>query len=471
MSIATNKSRVAYTGNGAGKEFAFDFAVWDPEQVRVLAADAEGKERDLTGEATITLSATGGTVTLNEALPSGHRLVILRAMPFVQEDRYLTGTRFDPHEIEDALDVACAERQELRESLARAVKMPATDARTPEEYQAGYFTALETLKADAVGTVEGLVSAGKADMAQKQEAATQAATEAGVSKEAAEAALRQVQEAVRGSLATAVQQCLDAAEKTGADRAAIDAVVQEASEKAAACIIARCTGAADLCLQYATSAAASSCAASMTHDSIWAIIREYAIDAGEEAAQCVLSRCETAASTAEGKAQEAEASATAACACAENAAKTVQDTASETVERLTQEFTNCMESVCVDSVDLCLEYSKAAAASAVSSAETVECAQALIKEYAEKAAQEAAKAAAEATANCCQEICAECVELAATHAAAASASASSAAANADRAAQTDVCKEMTARRGADEALGERIAALEARIETLEKLQA
>ena len=63
-------------------------------------------------------------------------------MPFVQQDRYITGTRFDPHEIEDALDIACAERQELREQTGRAVKVPVTSNTKPEDYMAAFWKAV-----------------------------------------------------------------------------------------------------------------------------------------------------------------------------------------------------------------------------------------------------------------------------------------------------------------------------------------
>ena len=133
MSISTDRSRVIYEGNGAARSFSFDFKVWDTEQIRVVEADEFGTETDVTGKAAVELSATGGTVTLPEAPAQGHRLAVYRSMPFLQEDRYLTGTRFDAHEIEDALDVACAERQELREKLGRTLVVPITSERTPDE--------------------------------------------------------------------------------------------------------------------------------------------------------------------------------------------------------------------------------------------------------------------------------------------------------------------------------------------------
>lgn len=134
MSLTTNQSSVLYIGNGITKSFAFAFKVWEPSQLRATEADTEGVEQDITGTVTVEISETGGTVTLKEALAEGHRLVLFRSMPFVQEDRYVTGTRFDAHEIEEALDIACAERQELKRQVAEAVRVPVTSSETPEDF-------------------------------------------------------------------------------------------------------------------------------------------------------------------------------------------------------------------------------------------------------------------------------------------------------------------------------------------------
>ena len=133
VSISRDRSSVSYTGNGTAAAFPFDFRVWEASQILVTQADAEGAESDITAQCSVSVTDTGGTVTLPAPLPQGWKLVVRRSMPFVQEDRYVTGTRFDSHEIEDALDIACAERQELRESLSRAILVPVTSDETPAE--------------------------------------------------------------------------------------------------------------------------------------------------------------------------------------------------------------------------------------------------------------------------------------------------------------------------------------------------
>ena len=467
MSIQSNISKCLYTGNGTNRVFDFDFKVWDSDQVRVLASDTGIADEDVTASVVVTVNPDGGSVEFATAPASGTRIAIIRSMPFLQTDQYMSGTRFDPSEVEDRLDQDCAERQQLLEAVSRAVKMPATGTQTPEELQQSYLDSLEALKADAISSVEGLKSSAVAEVTEQRQAAQSSASAAAVSQEQATAALQQVQGIVQTTIAQAVSQCLAAAQQANATKADIDAVVLDAAKQAAACIIAKCTGAADLCLQYATSAAASCCSAAQRNDNIWAIIREYTIDAGEEAAQCVLSQCTVAADTATSQALASAASASAAAESAKTVQQTINAYAQQAADSLAKQINDCIESVCLASVDMCLEYSKAAAASSSSAAETNTSMQATIKSYAKQAAADAAQAAAEAVAQCCQEICAECVELAAQHAQAAASSATAAAGYAQAAAQTDVCKEMNARRAGDEALEERIAALEEAVAALQ----
>lgn len=139
MSLETTASKVIYNGNGSTKVFPFAFKVWKADQVKVFMAEAGKDEIDATAQASVALTATGGTVTFATAPAEGTTLAILRSMPFVQEDVYITGTRFDPKEIEEALDIACAERQELREMAYRHITVPATSTKTPEQVMAEIF--------------------------------------------------------------------------------------------------------------------------------------------------------------------------------------------------------------------------------------------------------------------------------------------------------------------------------------------
>ena len=132
MTIESNLSKAVYHGNDTATQFPFFFRVWETSQILVTLGTADGRDIDVTADSTITLNADGtGVVSYQRngaPLSSGYTLAITRHMPFVQMVDLISATRFDPQVIEDALDVACAERQELREQLGRAIMYPVTAA-------------------------------------------------------------------------------------------------------------------------------------------------------------------------------------------------------------------------------------------------------------------------------------------------------------------------------------------------------
>ncbi|MCH5278081.1 MAG: hypothetical protein J1E80_09680 [Desulfovibrionaceae bacterium] len=153
MSLESSLSKAVFTGNGAAVEFPFSFRVWDAAELMVMATGRDGLIRDVTAECAVRLSDSGGTVRYapgGQPLPAGHSLVILRNMPFVQGIRLISGTRFDPAVIEEALDRAAAERQQLLEKVGRAVVMPADSAGSPEEL----FSQLITARDKAVSSAD-----------------------------------------------------------------------------------------------------------------------------------------------------------------------------------------------------------------------------------------------------------------------------------------------------------------------------
>lgn len=145
MSLESKISKNVFQGNGTTKTFSFTFRVWKEDQVLVYVGIGDETETDVTSTCTITLSENGGTVTFPTAPAVGMTVVIMRNMPFTQEDQYITGARFDPHEIEDRLDQDCAERQQLREQTNRAVKVPVTSSKTPEQYMAAFWKAVKNV--------------------------------------------------------------------------------------------------------------------------------------------------------------------------------------------------------------------------------------------------------------------------------------------------------------------------------------
>lgn len=144
MSLESSISKAVFQGNGAAVTFPFSFRVWDAAELLVQVTGADGIARDVTAQCSIVLSDDGGTVTYAPGgvpLSAGHTLVILRNMPFLQDVKLITGTRFDPAVIEEALDRATAERQQLLEKVSRAVVVPADSADPPEELADQIFEA------------------------------------------------------------------------------------------------------------------------------------------------------------------------------------------------------------------------------------------------------------------------------------------------------------------------------------------
>lgn len=152
MSLESSISKSVFQGNGAAVQFPFSFRVWETTELLVQVTGADGVVHDVTAQCSITLSDDGGVVTYAPGgvpLPAGHTLVILRNMSFLQDVRLITGTRFDPAVIEDALDRATAERQQLRERLGRAVVVPADSTDSPEELAWKIFDARDRAEAAA----------------------------------------------------------------------------------------------------------------------------------------------------------------------------------------------------------------------------------------------------------------------------------------------------------------------------------
>ena len=150
MSLESKISKNVFQGNGTTKTFSFTFRVWKEDQVLVYVGIGDETETDVTSSCSITLSENGGTVTFPTAPAVGMTVVIMRNMPFTQEDQYITGARFDPHEIEDRLDQDCAERQQLLDGVERAVKVPVTSNKTPDQYMSAFWEAVKNVLASIV---------------------------------------------------------------------------------------------------------------------------------------------------------------------------------------------------------------------------------------------------------------------------------------------------------------------------------
>ena len=178
MTMPFSPSRTVFHGNGVATTFPFAFKVWSADQLTVtvtMPGATEQTEEDVTAQCSISLTESGGSVVyLREGspLPAGAVLSITRDMPFVQEVDLVSASRFDPQVIEDALDQAAAERQQLREGLSRAVKLSATSATTPEDMVEDIFDARDQAEQSATGAAASATAAADSATAAASSATT-----------------------------------------------------------------------------------------------------------------------------------------------------------------------------------------------------------------------------------------------------------------------------------------------------------
>ena len=151
MTLPYSPSRAVYEGNGAATAFPFAFKVWSTDQLSVSLTAPNGQTSPAQGW-TANLGESGGTITYlhdGTPLPAGWRLAIVRNMPFAQGIDLVSASRFDPQVIEDGLDQATAELQQLSEKIARAVIMPATSDQSPEEVVQSIYASRDAAAASA----------------------------------------------------------------------------------------------------------------------------------------------------------------------------------------------------------------------------------------------------------------------------------------------------------------------------------
>ena len=244
MTMPYSPSRAVYEGNDAATRFPFSFKVWDASQLVVTLTSPDGATAEASGW-TADIGASGGEIVyLHEAapLPSGWKLAVTRNMPFTQEVNLVSASRFDPQVIEDALDQAAAERQQTLEMMRRAVILPATSDKSPQDMVLDMYAARDDAQsassaAQASQTAAGQSAAQAAASAAGASAAVAAATAAAViaataqadrahdAARAAETAAEVAADDARQAVATELNKASSEADRaqSEADRAKVEA--------------------------------------------------------------------------------------------------------------------------------------------------------------------------------------------------------------------------------------------------------
>lgn len=132
-----------YVGTGLVSAYTFAFKVFRSEDVKVVrseSADASAQDEALKfgTDYTVKLNANqdekaGGTVTLVSPLAEGLRLSILSAITPDQQMVLTNHDGFLPTTLNDSADKAIALIQELKEEVGRALRVPASADKTPED--------------------------------------------------------------------------------------------------------------------------------------------------------------------------------------------------------------------------------------------------------------------------------------------------------------------------------------------------
>jgi len=138
MTISSNIRKAGpFVGNGTASTFAFTFKVFqaaDLEVVRLNVATTIETILVINSNYTVSLNADqnsnpGGSITLTAgALASGFNLVITSDIENLQPTDIVNQGGFYPDVIEDALDRATIQIQQLQEAVDRSAKLPITSS-------------------------------------------------------------------------------------------------------------------------------------------------------------------------------------------------------------------------------------------------------------------------------------------------------------------------------------------------------
>lgn len=162
MTIGSSLGRQVYTGNGSTTAFAFNapvaadtelkiFTVVISTGVQTLQTKGGGGTYDYS--VTINTATKFATITLNNALPSTHRIVIIRNVPFTQTTDYVAGDPFSAETHEAALDKLTTMAAQISEVADRSVKVQESSATS--NISMSELVADKVVKVNATG--DGLV--------------------------------------------------------------------------------------------------------------------------------------------------------------------------------------------------------------------------------------------------------------------------------------------------------------------------
>ena len=136
MSLANEKTKKVYTGNGSTTVFPYDFKVFNKAHLRVLVGSTE-QTVDVDYTVSGVGEAAGGNVIFTTAPADESGVVIMRNMDAIQETEYTASGAFPASAHEAAIDRLTMMVQQLKEQVDRMPLLPV------ETYEGGDLDPLE----------------------------------------------------------------------------------------------------------------------------------------------------------------------------------------------------------------------------------------------------------------------------------------------------------------------------------------
>ena len=139
MTVGAALSRSVSTGNGSTTEFPFNAPVAAATEIKVYTVviatgvqTLQTKDGSGTYDYSVAINASTNyaTVTVNNALPDTHKIVIMRNVPLTQETDYVEGDAFGAETHEAALDKLTMIAAQISEVADRSIKVQETSATT-----------------------------------------------------------------------------------------------------------------------------------------------------------------------------------------------------------------------------------------------------------------------------------------------------------------------------------------------------
>ena len=196
MTISSSTRKAGpYTGNGVTTSFSFSFKVFAASELLVVRTALDGTESNLVlgTDYTVSLNANqnsnpGGSVTALTAPATGIKITITSAIANTQQLDLTNQGGFYPSVINDALDRATIQIQQLQLGVDRAVKTSISSTTTPDQLLDSINASVASASSSASSASSSATSASSSASAAASSATSAASSATSASSSATAAA-------------------------------------------------------------------------------------------------------------------------------------------------------------------------------------------------------------------------------------------------------------------------------------------